>query len=113
MSRHLVNHEHTCGCGELHLVVIDLQPFERVLAGIRTELRKLGHHMATEAEALAALSAKLDTFMADVRAALAVIAGPDNTLGPDGQAALDALNAKVDAFEAEVGDADGSDTAPV
>lgn len=58
--------------------------------------------MATEAEALNELSVKVDDLIADVRAALAVISGPDNTLGPDGQAALDALSAKVDAFDAEV-----------
>ena len=58
--------------------------------------------MATEAEALNALSVKVDDLIADVRAALTVISGPDNTLGPDGQAALDGLVAKVDAFDAEV-----------
>lgn len=79
---------------------------------ILTKLTSLEEHMATEAEQLNALSAKLDDVMADVRAALAILTAERDNLGPDGQAALDALTAKVDAFDAEVGDADGSDTPP-
>lgn len=70
-------------------------------------------HMATEAEQIAALDAKVDDLIADVRAALAILEAERDNLGAEGQAALDALNAKVDAFDAEVGDADGSDTIPV
>lgn len=62
--------------------------------------------MSQETDALAALSAKLDTLIADVRAALAALNADAGNLSPEGQAALDDLNAKVDAFGAEVGDAD-------
>jgi hypothetical protein len=116
VDRHLVNHGHECpDCGRLHLVVIDLNPFmdhlDRKLKLIHAELRKLGRHMATATEQLNALSAKVDDLVADVRAALAVINGDE--LSTDAQAALDAITVKVDAFDTEVGDADGSDTTPV
>ena len=64
----------------------------------------------TEAEAIGALDAKVTDLIADVRAALAALEADRDNLGPAGQAALDALTAKVAAFDAEVGDADGSDT---
>ena len=90
--------------------------FLHLIAPVITGLSHLEQiAMATKAETLAALAAldvKVTDLIADVRAALAVIAGPDNTLGEEGQAALDALVAKVDAFDAEVGDADGSDVPP-
>jgi hypothetical protein len=75
-------------------------------------LTTLEEHMANEAEQITALTAKVDDVIADVRAALAILVAERDNLGPDGQAALDALSAKVDAFDAEVGDADGSDTQP-
>lgn len=117
--RHLVNHDHECGCGQHHLLVVDLDPLQESLAGtlthikadltiIKAEVRKLGRDMATATEQLTALTAKVDDLIADVRAALAVIGGDE--LSPEAQASLDAINAKVDAFDAEVGDADGSDT---
>jgi hypothetical protein len=115
MRRHLANHDHECECGSHHLLVIDFDPLieaiEDKLKPIRAELRKLGKDMATATEQLTALSAKVDDLVADVRAALAVING--DTLSTEAQAALDGVNAKLDAFDAEVGDADGSDTQPV
>jgi hypothetical protein len=71
--------------------------------------RMLEDHMSQETEAFASLEAKLDDLIADVRALLEAERG---NLSPEGQAAADALNAKLDAFDAEVGDADGSDTPP-
>jgi hypothetical protein len=65
-----------------------------------------------EAEAIGALDAKVTDLIADVRAALAALEADRDNLGAAGQAALDALTAKVDAFDAEVGDADGSDNPP-
>lgn len=79
---------------------------------ILNTLVRMEEKMATEAEQLNALSATIDDLIADVRAALAVLVADRDNLGPDGQAALDALVAKVAAFDAEVGDADGSDTPP-
>src|SRR5678815_790697 len=99
------------GCGEIHIIVIDAAPILKDLHDIKTELRKQGRLMATATEQLTALSAKVDDLVADVRAALAVING--DTLSTEAQAALDGVTAKVDAFDAEVGDADGSDTPPI
>jgi hypothetical protein len=99
------------GCGEIHIIVIDMAPILKDLDAIKTELRKQGRLMATATEQLTALSAKVDDLVADVRAALAVINGDE--LSTEAQAALDGVNSKLDAFDAEVGDADGSDTTPV
>ena len=78
-------------------------------AVIITALNRMEAHMANEAEQITALSAKVDDVISDVRAALAILTAERDNLGAEGQAALDALSAKVDAFDAEVGDADGSD----
>jgi hypothetical protein len=96
--------------GPVTVYVTDETALRRI---IREEIHNLEVLMATEAEQIAALDAKVTDLIADVRAALAVLTADRDNLGPDGQAALDALTAKVDAFDAEVGDADGSDTPPV
>lgn len=87
------------------VVTVDLTP---VLA----RLDHLEDLMATEAEQLGALSAKVDDLVADVRAALEALRAERDNFGAEGQAAFDALAAKVAAFDAEVGDVDGSDTPP-
>lgn len=68
--------------------------------------------MATAAEQLNELSAKVDDLVADVRALVDQLEAERENLTEAGQAALDGLVAKVDAFDAEIGDADGSDTPP-
>lgn len=83
------------------------------LIEVTDRLQRMEALMATEAEQINALTAKVDDLVADVRAALAALVAERDNLGPDGQAALDALVSKVDAFDAEVGDADGSGTLPV
>lgn len=77
------------------------------LAGVGYAIYRLERIM-TATQQLTDLTSKVDDLIADVRAALATI-GQDE-LSPDAQAALDNLNAKVAAFDSEVGDADGSDT---
>jgi hypothetical protein len=77
---------------------------------ILNTLVRMEENMATEAEQLAVLSASVDDLIADVRAALAILVADQANFSPEGQAAFDALTAKVAAFDAEVGDADGSDT---
>jgi uncharacterized coiled-coil protein SlyX len=79
---------------------------------IREEIHTLEELMATEAEQITALDTKVTDLISDVRAALAALEADRDNLGPDGQAALDTLTAKIDAFDTEVGDADGSDTPP-
>lgn len=68
--------------------------------------------MASEVEQLTALSAKVDDLIADVRAAVELLEADRANFSEPGQEAFDALAAKVAAFDAEVGDADGSDTPP-
>lgn len=90
--------QHLLGMDTLHPILSRLSYRTHVLEVL----------MATATEQLTALSTKVDDLISDVRAALATIDGDE--LSPEAQAALDALTAKVDAFDAEVGDADGSDT---
>lgn len=78
-----------------------------VLAPVLAQLDRMEAKMATEAEILNQLSAKFDSFVSDVNAALAALQAERDQLGPDGQAAVDRLTAAVDAAQAAVGDADG------
>jgi hypothetical protein len=82
---------------------------QRIRRWIGTDtLPRMEHTMATATQQLTDLSNKVDDLINDVRAALTTI-GQD-TLSTEAQTALDQLNAKIDAFDTEVGDADGSDT---
>lgn len=89
---------------------------------VRRTLHRLEIEMAKATEQLTALNAKFDglqfqftDFVNDVRQALTAINA--DTLSPTAQAQLDQLMSKTDALavqlasaDAEVGDADGSDT---
>lgn len=87
-----------------------LATFARDWLGI-THLEKI---MTSAKQQLEDLSTRFDDFTADVRTALATLTAERENLTADAQAALDTLNAKLAAADAEVGDADGSDTpAPV
>ena len=87
-----------------------LDPRPRMRDRIRRFLgiNHLEELMASATEQLTALSTKVDDLINDVRAALQVINQDD--LSETAQAELDRLAAKVEAFDTEVGDADGSDT---
>lgn len=75
-------------------------------------LTRLETLMTTQAEAFAALSTKIDDIKADFTALLEQLAAERENLSEAGQAALDALTAKVDDLDTSVGDADGSDAPP-
>lgn len=79
------------------------------LSAVTHRLDTLEASMATAAEQLTALTAKVDDVVADVRAALEILRADRENLSESGQAAFDTLSAKVDAFDTEIGDADGSD----
>lgn len=66
--------------------------------------------MAAAADQITALSAKVDDIAADFIALRDAMLAERENLTAAGQAALDAANAKLDALDTEVGDADGSDT---
>jgi hypothetical protein len=76
------------------------------LAGVGWLAYRLETLMATAAEQIDALTAKVDDLAADVR----VVVAERENLSPAGQAAVDRLNAKLTDLDTEVGDADGSDT---
>ncbi|MEU8334818.1 hypothetical protein [Micromonospora tulbaghiae] len=73
-------------------------------------LTRLETAMATAAEQLNTLSTKVDDLVSDVRAALDILRSERDNFSPDAQTAFDQLDQKVAAFDAEIGDADGSDT---
>lgn len=75
-------------------------------AGVAWLIYRQETRMATAAEQIDALTAKFDDLVADVR----VVVAERENLTPTGQAAADRLSAKLDSFDTEVGDADGSDT---
>lgn len=90
-----------------------------MLTAIRSSIRaylgtdaipRMEQEMATAKAQLEQLNTKVDDLIADVRAARDTLAQERENLTTGGQAAFDTLSAKVDAFDAEVGDADGSDT---
>jgi hypothetical protein len=82
------------------------------LGEITALLIRLENHMATAREQLNTMSGKLDDIVADVRAFRDAAEADRQNLSPEAQEAFDSLSAKVDAFDAEVGDADGSDNPP-
>lgn len=82
----------------------------RTLLEIPALLTVLEEQMATAREQLNDLSTKVDDLVADVRAAKEALEADRENLSPDGQTALDELSQKIEAFDAEVGDADSSDT---
>jgi uncharacterized coiled-coil protein SlyX len=79
---------------------------------IASVLSELESAMATTKEQLDAANGKLDTLMNDVRAALAALNANSGKLDAEAQQALDDLNTKLDSYDTEVGDADGSNTPP-
>ncbi len=97
-----------CGCGHVQpiVVTVDLTP-------VIDRLNQLEVRMATAAEQIDALSAKVDDIAADFAALVTALNAERENLTEAGQAALDAANAKLTALDVAVGDADGSDTPPV
>lgn len=82
------------------------------VSAITTRLDALEAIVATAAEQINALSAKVDDIAADFSALVAALNAERENLTEAGQAALDAASAKLDALDVAVGDADGSDTPP-
>lgn len=69
--------------------------------------------VANEVEQLSELKANFTDFVADVNAKVAALEEAQGNFDVAGQAAFDDLKASVDAAQAALGDADGSDTPPV
>ncbi len=96
------------------MFIVDIREFKqaiKVLLALPKMFRRLESMMANATEQLTALSGKVDDLIADVQAKLDII--NQDQLSAQAQAALDELVAKVDAFDASVGDADGSENPPV
>lgn len=72
---------------------------------VLAKLTNLEERMASAAEQINAVIAKLDDVAADV----AVLKEKAGQLDAEGQAALDRLTSKLDDLDTEVGDQDGSD----
>jgi hypothetical protein len=83
-----------------------------MVESLHARFNQLEANVATAAEQITALSAKVDDIAADFIALRDAMLAERENLTEAGQAALDAANAKLDALDAEVGDADGSDGEP-
>lgn len=88
------------------------QIFDMVV-DINSRTERMETAVATAAEQINELSAKVDDLHADLVAFRDAMQAERENLTEAGQAALDTANAKLDALDAEVGDADGSDGEPV
>lgn len=80
------------------------------LSAVHSRFDHLEALMATAAEQITTLSAKVDDIHADFTALVTALAAERENLTEAGQAALDAATAKLTALDEAVGDADGSDT---
>lgn len=85
-------------------------PFGLDLSAVHARFDQLEALVATAAEQITALSARVDDIHADFTALVAALAAERENLTEAGQAALDAAVAKLAALDEAVGDADGSDT---
>ncbi len=94
-----------CQCGETTNININVPGLDILLAGIN----RLEQLMAREAEVLETILGKVNDVFADVRA---LLASERAQMSDEGQAKADELTAAIDAFDAEIGDADGSDAPP-
>lgn len=63
--------------------------------------------MSQEVDALNEIKTRLADIHADVKARLDVVAGE---LSAEGKSEVEAIKSALDSFDAEIGDADGSDT---
>lgn len=68
--------------------------------------------MTSITEQLTGLKGQFSDFASDVNARLQQLADAQGTFSADAQAIFDDLKASVEAADASVGDADGSDTPP-
>lgn len=96
------------------------------LEDIAARITRMENLLTTQAEAIAALTARFEgvagiaaDILADVRALLATVTAERENLTAEGQAALDLANTraqeaadKLAELDTTVGDADGSDTPP-
>jgi len=87
-------------------------PFGLDLSGLYARFDTLEASMATAAEEITALSAKVDDIAGDFAALLEALAAERENLTPAGQAALDDAKAKLDALDTAVGEHDGLPAEP-
>lgn len=93
----------------LHCTICALQRLEGSQRRIEQFLTRMEIAMANEMEQLNSIKGKLADVHADVKAKLDQVRAE---VSPEGQAAFDEIAAALDSFDAEIGDADGSDTPP-
>ena len=99
-----------CDSCKLERIAETIDLMNQCMSDVNKRLYRMEFAMAKQSDAIGALSVKWDSVVADIRALLVTIG---EEVSPAGQAALDDINTKLDAFHTEIGDADGSDTPPV
>lgn len=80
------------------------------LGHIEAVLRRMETIMSAEVDALNEIKTRLADIHDDVKARLDVVAGE---LSEEGKSEVEAIKSALDSFDAEIGDADGSETPPV
>lgn len=80
------------------------------LGHIEAALRRMENTMSAEVDALNEIKTKLADVHDDVKARLDVVAGE---LSAEGKNQVEAIKSALDSFDAEIGDADGSEAPPV
>lgn len=73
---------------------------------VLTEMR---FDMASAAEQITVLNARFEDLVRDVKANTEILQTKAGLLDEEGQAALDRLSSNIADFDAQIGDADGSD----
>src|SRR5688572_27234548 len=91
-----------CSCTNVN---INIPGLDDVLA----RLQRMELLMASETEVLGTISTKLTALIADVRA---LLVSERAQLSDEGREQADNIVGALDAFAAEIGDADGSDVPP-
>lgn len=89
-----------------HCAFVDVVRWMRM---VEATLHRMEIKMSQEVDALNEIKAKLEDVHADVKARLDVVAGE---LSAEGRAEVERIKDALDSFDAEVGDADGSDEQP-
>ncbi len=90
-----------------HCIPCALKRIEKSLVKVLRATSRMEITMARETDALNDIKAKLADVHDDVRAKLDQVRAE---LSPEGQQAIDEVAQALEAFDAEIGDADGSDT---
>lgn len=91
-----------------HCIPCSLQRIEESQRRIEETLSRMENSMANEREQLNVINQQVQQLQNDVNAKLDQVRAE---VSPEGQQAIDEIRSSLESFAAQIGDADGSDTA--